>query len=212
MLLQNWDASGISNAIGAAAGEAEGYLAQLQNAAIIEFVLQGHSDVDLSQVQGQLISTENITADALALLQQLGLFTVETVDMGATYWRFNSLTNQMEKMTATNSVQVLKPTGGNPLKVGGSGRSSGGSGGGKGGGGGGGGGGSSSAKVSSAVQNLLDEVTATKELYDYRLKLINLAKDYYKATGELRGVIEYTKQEITVTQEQNDALLRNIET
>lgn len=198
LLEQNWDASGISNALAQASAEGQSYLNALQEAAFIELALQGRSDVDFSAVKNQLIATEGLAADAVAELQRLGLFEIKTVGMDAVYYMLDAVTGQFKEMTAKNEVQVLVPTAANPLKTGG-GRVSGGS-------GGSGGGGSGSKKPSKKTQGLVDEIDQAKELYDYRLKLIELAKEYYEATGELEGVKSYTEQELAVRKEQAEAV------
>ena len=223
MLLSNWDASAISNAIVAASGEAQNALQQLQDAAFIEIVLNGHSNVDFSQARGELITVESLGWDAAQALAATGQFTIEYLPTAAEAMIFDPVFDELgnivggsfRRVTAQAQTAVIKPAASNPLKTGGSGRkySGGGSGGKSGGGGGGGGagGGSSKINVSKKTQNLLDEIDATKELYDYRLKLIQLAKDYYEATGQTQGVIEYTEQEIAVRHEQSDAMEKYIE-
>lgn len=103
-------------------------------------------------------------------------------------------------------TQVLKPTSYNPLSKGTSKSRSSGSTGGTGGGSKGGGSGSGSTKVSKKTQGTLDEISKVKELYDYRLELVDLAKEYYEATGELEGVKAYTEQEIEIRKDQAEAL------
>ena len=214
MLLSNWDASAISNAIVAASGEAQNALQQLQDAAFIEIVLNGHSNVDFSQARGELITVESLGWDAAQALAATGQFTIEYLPTAAEAMIFDPVFDELgnivggsfRRVTAQAQTAVIKPAASNPLKTGGSGRKYSG-----GGGGGGGGGGSSKINVSKNTQKLLDEIDATKELYDYRLKLIQLAKDYYEATGQTQGVIEYTEQEIAVRHEQSDAMEKYIE-
>lgn len=72
--------------------------------------------------------------------------------------------------------------------------------------GGGGGGGGGSAKVSDAVTNLLDDISAKKAIEDYRRELAQLAQSYYKETGELQGVILYLGIERDLVQENIDTV------
>lgn len=166
LLKQNWDASGISNALAQAAAEGRSALSALQEAAFIDIAVQGRSDVDFSSVQGQLIATEGLAAGAAEKLQKLGLFEVKTVGLDTVYQMLNPETGLFETKTAKSNVEVLVPTASNPISTGFKSTGSGG------GGGGGGGGGSSTTEVSKKTQKKLDEVSDVKELYDYRLKLI----------------------------------------
>lgn len=209
ILQQNWDASGISNALAQASAEGQSYLAALQDAALIEFVMHGRSDIDLSQARGQLISTENLAQSTIDKLVACGAFTVDelAVKARAAVWNPSEDgiggTWSIEEKPIT--TQVLRPAAGNPL---GSGTRTGGSGG---GGGGGGGGGSSKRSVSKKTQKKLDEIDNVKELYDYRLKLVDLAKEYYEATGEIEGLKAYTEQEIDIRKQQAHVMRDYIE-
>lgn len=165
LLKQNWDASGISNALAQAAAEGRSALSALQEAAFIDIAVQGRSDVDFSSVQGQLIATEGLAAGAAEKLQRLGLFEVKTVGLDTVYQMLNPETGLFETKMAKSNVEVLVPTASNPISTGFKSTGSG-------GGGGGGGGGSSTTKASKKTQKKLDEVSDVKELYDYRLKLI----------------------------------------
>ena len=79
-LASNWDASGISNALNAAGSEAEAMFARIQEAALIQFVLQGRSDVDLSQARGELISTQGLAQATVDELVGCGAFELKTLE------------------------------------------------------------------------------------------------------------------------------------
>ena len=69
-----------------------------------------------------------------------------------------------------------------------------------------GGGGGGSMKVSEAVTNLLEDISANKAIEDYRRELAQLAQSYYKETGQLQGVILYLGIERDIVNENTSKL------
>lgn len=205
-LASNWDASGISNALNAAGSEAEAMFARIQEAALIQFVLQGRSDVDLSQARGELISTQGLAQATINELVGCGAFELKTLEGSAEGISFiyddNGGVIGWRRMVLPTQTQVLVPSSGNPLK----GRSGGGGGRSSGGGGGGGGGGGSSYKGKTEQEKMLDKMDSQMDIIDHRRTLMQLAQEYYDAQDLIQGVILYMEKEQDVIREQNATL------
>ncbi len=211
--------------IRAAANGSEEALRRLQEAAFIH--ITGSSDVDFSAVENGLYNVSNLSKQALEVLQAMGLFEIETVELPQTYYdlvpdtgftgggaRFDDgmlgggVTYRQVKRTVTNKATVLKLK--NPFAGVSSGTKAGsGSGGGRSGGGGGGGGGSKSSSSASAAQQKIDDLGRMTNATDYRLKIAEAWEEYYNQTGELTKTIPYIEEEIRLHQELMDSYAKN---
>lgn len=211
--------------IRAAAEGSEEALRRLQEAAFIH--ITGSSDVDFSAVENGLYNVENLSKQALEVLQAMGLFEIETVELPQTYYdlvpdtgftgggaRFDDgmlgggVTYRQVKRTVTNKATVLKLK--NPFAGVSSGTGKGkGSGSGSGRSGGGGGGGSKSSSNTSAAQQKIDDLGRMTNATDYRLKIAEAWEEYYNQTGELAKTIPYIEEEIRLHQELMDSYAKN---
>lgn len=209
--------------IRAAANGSEEALRRLQEAAFIH--ITGSSDVDFSVVENGLYNVENLSKQALEVLQAMGLFEIQTVDLPQTYYdivpqntgsigggaRFDDgmtpggISYRPVKKTVTNQATVLKlknpfagvSSGTTKPKSSGGGRS------------GGGGGGSKSSSNASAAQQKIDELGRMTNATDYRLKIAEAWEEYYNQTGELTKTIPYIEEEIRLHQELMDSYAKN---
>ena len=209
--------------IRAAAEGSEEALRRLQEAAFIH--ITGSSDVDFSAVENGLYTVDNLSKQALEVLQKMGLFEIQTVELPQTYYdlvpdtgftgggaRFDDgmlgggVTYRQVKRTVTNKVTVLKlkdpftglSSGDTKPKSSGGGRS-----------GGGGGGGSKSSSNTSAAQQKIAELENMTTATDYRLKIAEAWEEYYNQTGELTKTIPYIEEEIRLHQELMDSYAKN---
>ena len=213
-----------------AANGSEEALRALQEAAFIHIV--GTADVDFTPIRDGLYDVSNLSQETLQVLQGLGLFDIETVDLPMTYYdlevasnnsrfigggaRFDdgmgdagvgNVTYRPVRHTVNAGATVLKFRNSNmktPTKKSSGGRGGSGS---KGGGGGGGGGGSS--KASSEVQNRLDALENLSTPIDYRLKIAQGWEEYYQQTGELSKTIPYMEEQIKLHTELSEIYAKN---
>ena len=198
----------------AAAGSEEAFR-RLQAAAFIN--ITGTSTADFSAVQNGMAIVDAQAQQVGALLAQMGMGTIETIQTNAampTLVPNGDGSFHIEMQQAQGFVQVWKPSSNNPFagRTGGGGKKkSSGGGGGKGGGGGGGGGGGSMS-VSDATKSLIDNIEHQQDNFDNRRKLIDLKKEYHELRGEIQGEIAYTQMEADVIREQSTALQDNIKT
>lgn len=212
VLLANWDMVGPM--ISAALAEGEAAFNRLNEAAFI--TITGTSVADFSALTSGLISVKNLAADAVQALIATGQWHLETITMPQEGAQWDPLSGTWNISRMNTGQTVLRYTGSNPLRSGGSGGYSGGGGGGGGGGGsgggGGGGGGSSSTSVSKSIQKALDKMDAEQNIEDHRRKMAQLAQDYHEARGEIQGVILYLEKEMSIVQDNNLSLRQYIDT
>lgn len=213
-----------------AANGSEEALRALQEAAFIHIV--GTADVDFTPIRDGLYDVSNLSQETLKVLQGLGLFDIETVDLPMTYYdlevasnnsrfigggaRFDdgmgdagvgNVTYRPVKHTVNAGATILKFKNSNiktPTK-----KSSGGGGGSGSKGGGGGGGGGGSSKASSEVQNRLDALENLSTPIDYRLKIAQGWEEYYQQTGELSKTIPYMEEQIKLHTELSEIYAKN---
>lgn len=213
-----------------AANGSEEALRALQEAAFIHIV--GTADVDFTPIRDGLYDVSNLSQETLKVLQGLGLFDIETVDLPMTYYdlevasnnsrfigggaRFDdgmgnagvgNVTYRPVRHTVNAGATVLKFRNSNmktPTK-----KSSGGGGGSGSKGGGGGGGGGGSSKASSDVQNRLDALENLSTPIDYRLKIAQGWEEYYQQTGELSKTIPYMEEQIKLHTELSEIYAKN---
>ena len=213
-----------------AAEGSEEALRRLQEAAFIHIV--GTADVDFTPIRDGLYDVSNLSQETLRVLQSLGLFDIETVDLPMTYYdlevastnsgfigggaRFDdgmgdagvgNVTYRPVKHTVNAGATILKFKNSNiktPTK-----KSSGGGGGSGSKGGGGGGGGGGSSKASSEVQNRLDALENLSTPIDYRLKIAQGWEEYYQQTGELSKTIPYMEEQIKLHTELSEIYAKN---
>lgn len=213
-----------------AAEGSEEALRKLQEAAFIHIV--GTANVDFTPIRDGLYDVSNLSQETLQVLQSLGLFDIETVDLPMTYYdlevassndrfigggaRFDdgmgsagvsNITYRPVKHTLNAGATVLKFKNSNISKP--KTKSSGGSGGSGKKGGGGGGGGSSKSKTSSEVQNQIDALSNLSKPLDYRLKIAEAWEEYYQQTGELTKTIPYMEEQIKIHQELSEVYAKN---
>ena len=199
ILLANWDQVGPM--LVSALAEGEDAFRRLNEAAFV--TITGTSVADFSALTSGLISVQNLAADAVDALIATGQWTMETITMPQEGAQWNPLTGVWTRTRINTNQNVLRYTGSNPLKGGGSGKkSSGGGGGGK----GGGGSGSSSTSVSQSTQKLLDKMDEAVDAGDHRRKMAQLAQQYHEVRGEIQGVILYLGKEKEIVQENSTTL------
>lgn len=210
-----------------AAEGSEEALRKLQEAAFIHIV--GTASADFTPIRDGLYDVSNLSQETLQVLQSLGLFDIETVDLPMTYYDLEVADNFIGggarfddgmgssyggtvkytpvKHTLNAGATVLKFKNSNISKP--KTKSSGGSGGSGKKGGGGGGGGSSKSKTSSEVQNQIDALSNLSKPLDYRLKIAEAWEEYYQQTGELTKTIPYMEEQIKIHQELSEVYAKN---
>ena len=198
ILLANWDQVGPM--LSSALAEGEDAFRRLNEAAFV--TITGTSVADFSALTNGLISIQNLAADAVDALIATGQWTMETITMPQEGAQWNPLTGVWTRTRINTNQNVLRYTGSNPLKGGGSGKKSSGGGSGK----GGGGGGSSSTSVSQSTQKLLDKLDEAVDAGDHRRKMAQLAQQYHEVRGEIQGVILYLGKEKEIVQENSTTL------
>ena len=198
ILLANWDQVGPM--LSSALAEGKDAFRRLNEAAFI--TITGTSVADFSALTSGLISVQNLAADAVDALIATGQWTIETITMPQEGAQWNPLTGVWTRTRINTNQNVLRYTGSNPLKGGGSGKKSSGGGSGK----GGGGGGSSSTSVSQSTQKLLDKLDEAVDAGDHRRKMAQLAQQYHEVRGEIQGVILYLGKEKEIVQENSTTL------
>ena len=189
VLLANWDQVGPM--LSSALAEGEDAFRRLNEAAFI--TITGTSVADFSALTSGLISVQNLAADAVDALIATGQWTIETITMPQEGAQWNPLTGVWTRTRINTNQNVLRYTGSNPLKGGGSGK-------------GGGGGGSSSTSVSQSTQKLLDKMDEAVDAGDHRRKMAQLAQQYHEVRGEIQGVILYLGKEKEIVQENSTTL------
>ena len=197
ILLANWDQVGPM--LASALAEGEDAFRRLNEAAFIS--ITGTSVADFSALTSGLISVQNLAADAVDALIATGQWTMETITMPQEGAQWNPLTGVWTRTRINTNQNVLRYTGSNPLKGGGSGKKSSGR-----GGKGGGGSGSSSTSVSQSTQKLLDKMDEAVDAGDHRRKMAQLAQQYHEVRGEIQGVILYLGKEKEIVQENSTTL------
>lgn len=194
VLLANWDMVGPM--ISGALAEGEAAFHRLNEAAFI--TITGTSVADFSALTAGLISVQNLAADAVDALIATGQWTMETVTLPQEGAQWDPIAGIWKKTRINTNQHVLRYTGGNPLRSGGSRKSSSGGGGGK--KGGGGSGASSSTSVSQTVEKMLDTMDANVDIEDHRRKMAQLGQEYHEARGEIQGVLKYMELEKEIIQ------------
>lgn len=195
-LLENWDYAGAM--LEEAIGQGTSALEALNAAAFIN--ITGTSSADFSAIQGGLISVQNMAQDTVNALIALGMFTAETVTLPVDAWvQGADGTWTMQHLTGTQTI--LKPTGTNPLKGGGSKTSAS-----SGSGGGGGGGGGSGKKGMTEVERMLDRQNQMQTIRDHRKDLYEATASYYENAGYLQGALKNMEKENEVLKENTKAL------
>ena len=198
ILLANWEQAGPM--LASALAEGEDAFHRLNEAAFI--TITGTSVADFSALTSGLISVQNLAADAVDALIATGQWTMETITLPQEGAQWNPLTGVWTRTRINTNQNVLRYTGNNPLKGGGSGKKSSGGGSGK----GGGGGGSGSTGASKSTQRLLDRMDEAVDAGDHRRKMAQLAQQYHEVRGEIQGVILYLGKEKEIVQENSTTL------
>lgn len=209
-ILDNW--AEVGPMMADALAEGQDAIARFNEAAFIS--ITGNANVDFSDLEKGLITTQGQAQDTIDRLLAIGQFDVETVQLDTEAWVFEN--GQWIKKMLHGATQVLKPKNTNPL----SGRtsytpkttrsSSGNTGNRSSGGGSGGSGNSSSASQVSEVEKMLDIMEQIQKLYANTRNIFQAQQNYYQQTGELQGVIMYLQKEGEAILGQNKELEENI--
>ena len=204
ILLANWDMVGPM--IASALAEGEDAFHRLNEAAFI--TITGTSVADFSALTSGLISVQNLAADVVAALIATGQWTTETITLPQQGALWDPVSGTWTTTTLNTNQTVLRYTGNNPLRSGGS------TGGGSSGGGrsGGGGGGNSSTEVSKSIQKMLDKMDEDQGFEDHYRRMAQLAQGYHEARGEIQGVILYLEKEKELVADNNDTLRGYVDT
>ena len=180
----------------------------LNEAAFIR--ITGTSDVDFSALQNGLISTQNLAQDVIDLLIKTGQWEVQTIPLDGEAWVKEGDAWVLKELRGMQ--QILKPTGSNPYKGTKSTGSKGSSSTNKRTGGGGG-----SSKTTNDNQNKMTEVELALNRMEQVHAIQEYQQSYYQAqsanfeqNGYLQGVIDASRKEIGVLEEQNVTLAENL--
>ena len=203
-----------------AAGDLEAAFNALNEAAFIRIL--GTSDVDFSNLENGLLAIQAEAQSVIDMLIATGQWEIETVDLPQEGKMFNPLTGAWETFTSSAQATFLKPSGSNPFKrktttsttptttstqkkkTGG-------------------GGGkkdkdtdttssttTSTSTTLTKVERMLEKMEQKLAIQDYQLSYYQAQKTYYGKTGQLQGVIEYSKKMKEVIQAEDEALTKNI--
>ena len=184
----------------------------LNEAAFIR--ITGTSEADFSEIKDGLISVQNMAQETVNMLLATGQWTIDTVPLNTEAWvQQKDGSWNLEKLTSV--TQILKPTGANPFGRNSSvaqkrdttqkkNRSS-----------GGGGGGTKNNKANehpqTEVELMLNRMAQVQAIIESQQAFYQSQSKYYNQTGQLQGVIGYSRKEIEVLTAQNEVLQQNID-
>ena len=183
----------------------------LNEAAFIR--ITGTSEADFSEIKDGLISVQNMAQETVNMLLATGQWTIDTVPLNTEAWvQQKDGSWNLEKLTSV--TQILKPTGSNPFGRNSSvaqkrdttqkkNRSSGGGGGTK--------NNKSNEHPQTEVELMLNRMAQVQAIMESQQAFYQSQSKYYNQTGQLQGVIGYSRKEIEVLTAQNKVLQQNID-